>query len=66
MFNLITRWFDWDEAQGGLPLGRMFEYTEQPLVEQFGRHARSHRVRRRLRALRKGYPGSFRSRHDDV
>ena len=29
------RWFDWDEGQGSMPLGRVFEYTEQPLVEQF-------------------------------
>jgi hypothetical protein len=35
VFNLIMRWFDWNEAQGSLPLGRMFEYTEAPLVEQF-------------------------------
>lgn len=30
------RWFDWNEVQGSLPLARMFEYTEQPLVDQFG------------------------------
>ena len=35
MFNLIMRWFDWDEAQGSMSLGRVFEYTEAPLVAQF-------------------------------
>lgn len=35
MFNLIMRWFDWTETQGSMGLGRMFEYTEQPLAEQF-------------------------------
>jgi hypothetical protein len=35
MFNLIMRWFDWNEAQGSLPLGRVFEYTEADLAAQF-------------------------------
>ncbi len=35
MFNLIMRWFDWDEAQGSMPLSRVFEYTEVPLAAQF-------------------------------
>lgn len=35
MFNLIMRWFDWTENQGSMPLGRMFEYTEEPLAQHF-------------------------------
>jgi hypothetical protein len=33
VFNLIVRWFDWDEGQATMPLGRMFEYTEADVVE---------------------------------
>jgi hypothetical protein len=32
------RWFDWNEVQGSLPLARMFEYTEQPLVNQLSQN----------------------------
>lgn len=35
MFNLIMRWFEWDEGQTSMILGRMWEYTERPLAEQF-------------------------------
>lgn len=36
MFNLIMRWFEWGHDNAGtLPLGRMFEYTEDHLTEQF-------------------------------
>lgn len=35
MFNLIMRWFDWNEAQGSMALGRVFEYTEQPVIDLF-------------------------------
>jgi len=35
MFNLIMRWFDWNEAQGSLPLARVFEYTEPPVAAPF-------------------------------
>lgn len=35
MFNLIMRWFEWDEQEASLPLSRLFEYTEDPLVAQF-------------------------------
>lgn len=29
------RHFDWNDGQGSMALGRVFEYTEAPLVEQF-------------------------------
>lgn len=35
MFNLIMRWFEWDQQEGSLPLSRLFEYTEGPLIAQF-------------------------------
>ena len=35
MFNLVMRWFDWAELQGSMPVGRVFEYTEQHLATQF-------------------------------
>lgn len=35
MFNLIMRWFDWDDGQATMPLGRLFEYTEPHLAAQF-------------------------------
>src|SRR3546814_12631922 len=36
MFNLIMRWFEWGHDNAGtIPLGRMFEYTEDHLIEQF-------------------------------
>ncbi len=38
MFNLVMRWFDWNEVQGSLPLARLFEYTEQALVDQFSQN----------------------------
>ncbi|WP_217989550.1 hypothetical protein [Sphingomonas lenta] len=35
MFNLIMRWFDWADGVGSMPVGRMFEYTEDHVAEQF-------------------------------
>lgn len=35
MFNLIMRWFDWDDGQVTMPLSRMFEYTEPDLAAKF-------------------------------
>lgn len=35
MFNLIMRWFEWDQQEGSLPLNRVFEYTEDPLIAQY-------------------------------
>jgi hypothetical protein len=35
MFNLIVRWFDWGDGNGALPLGRMFEHTDDPIAERF-------------------------------
>jgi hypothetical protein len=35
MFSLIMRWFDWDDGQAAMPLGRLFEYTEPHLTRQF-------------------------------
>jgi hypothetical protein len=36
MFNLVMRRFEWNgENNGTMPLGRMFEYTEDPLAELF-------------------------------
>jgi hypothetical protein len=35
MFNLIMRWFEWDEQAGSLPISRLFEFTEDRLVNQF-------------------------------
>lgn len=35
MFNLIMRWFDWDDGTATLPLARMFEYTEPHIADQF-------------------------------
>ena len=35
MFNLIMRWYEWDERRATLPLDRMFEYTEPHVAEQF-------------------------------
>lgn len=35
MFNLIMRWFDWDDGQASMPVGRLFEYTEPHLTAQF-------------------------------
>ena len=34
MFNLIMRWFDWGRDDSAtLPIARMFEYTEDHLIE---------------------------------
>ncbi|MEL7755461.1 hypothetical protein AAG601_06590 [Citromicrobium bathyomarinum] len=36
MFNLIMRWFDWgDDNSSSLAVGRVFEFTEEHLTEQF-------------------------------
>lgn len=36
MFNLIMRWFEWGpDNTATLAVGRMFEYTEEHLIEQF-------------------------------
>lgn len=35
MFNLIMRWFEWDDGVATLPLSRMFEYTEPHVADQF-------------------------------
>jgi hypothetical protein len=35
VFNLIMRWFDWDDGQAAMPLDRLFEYTEPHLTAQF-------------------------------
>lgn len=35
MFNLVMRWFEWDQQEGTLPISRLFEYTGQQLIEQF-------------------------------
>lgn len=35
MFNLIMRWFDWAGGIGTMPIGRMFEYTEDHVADLF-------------------------------
>jgi hypothetical protein len=35
MFNLVMRWFDWADGNATMPIGRMFEYTEEHLAEHF-------------------------------
>lgn len=35
MFNLIMRMFDWNDLSGSMPLGRMFEYTEEHIAQQY-------------------------------
>lgn len=38
MFNLIMRWFEWEDGEASMPLARMWEYSEAGLVEQFTRN----------------------------
>lgn len=35
MFNLIMRWFEWDTGTATMPAGRMFEYTDEHIANQF-------------------------------
>ena len=35
MFNLIMKWFDWDAGSTSMPLGRMFEFTDELVAGQF-------------------------------
>jgi hypothetical protein len=35
MFNLIMRSFDWDTGRGFMPVGRLFEYTDDHIADQF-------------------------------
>jgi hypothetical protein len=35
MFNLIMRPFDWATGRGTMPVGRIFEYTDDHIAEQF-------------------------------
>lgn len=35
VFNLIMGYFEWERGQATRSLGRVFEYTEDPLVAQF-------------------------------
>jgi len=35
MFNLIMRMFDWDDPTGTMAIGRMFEYTEEHIADQY-------------------------------
>jgi len=35
VFNLIMGYFEWERGQATMSLGRVFEYTEDPLVAQF-------------------------------
>ncbi|MBU0555418.1 MAG: hypothetical protein KKD64_12115 [Alphaproteobacteria bacterium] len=35
MFNLVMRWFEWADGVGTMPVGRMFEYTEDHVADQF-------------------------------
>jgi hypothetical protein len=39
MFNLIMRSFDWDTGRGSMPLGRLFEYTDDHIAAQFWQDA---------------------------
>src|SRR5260370_31402450 len=35
MFNLVMRSFDWGTGRGAMPVGRIFEYTDDHIAEQF-------------------------------
>lgn len=35
MFNLIMRSVDWDSGREAMPIGRLFEYTDDHIVDQF-------------------------------
>lgn len=35
MFNLVMRWFEWENGAASMPIGRMFEYTDRHVAEQF-------------------------------
>jgi len=35
MFNVIMRWFEWDQGQASMLLSRVFEYTEASLADHF-------------------------------
>jgi hypothetical protein len=35
MFNLIMRYFDWADPNASMPVGRMLEYTDPAIANQF-------------------------------
>lgn len=35
VFNLIMRWFDWGAGSASMPLGRMFEYTDDHVASRY-------------------------------
>lgn len=35
MFNLIMKWFDWADGSASMPVGRMFEFTDGDVADQF-------------------------------
>jgi hypothetical protein len=39
MFNLIMRSIDWDTGRGSMPIGRLFEYTDDHIAAQFWQDA---------------------------